>query len=174
MQKTIPLGHWIEEVYIADLPLLRKILAICQKSRKPSFWELMDPFVYLVYTSLTASRRLLRRLLASLNFTLDSEDLFCRYKRKKWFLWTMATAQAAENHGNEWGLTWFLRWGIYSSINCNLDPLTKLTNSSRSIQFKDISLWNIPKKWRRPPGTIISYAMKRGITFWVWWKVNKN
>ena len=28
----------------------------------------------------------------------------------------MAAAQAAENHGDEWGLTWYLRWGIYTSI----------------------------------------------------------
>ena len=28
----------------------------------------------------------------------------------------MAAAQAAENHGDEWGLTWYLQWGIYTSI----------------------------------------------------------
>ena len=27
---------------------------------------------------------------------------------KKWFLWTMPAVQAAENHGDEWGLTWYL------------------------------------------------------------------
>ena len=27
---------------IADLPLLRTVLAICLKSQKPSFWEVMD------------------------------------------------------------------------------------------------------------------------------------
>ena len=37
-------------------------------------------------------------------------------KWKKWFLWTMAAAQAAENHGDEWGLTWYFLWGIYTSI----------------------------------------------------------
>ena len=31
---------------IADLPLLRTLLAICQKSQEPSFWEVMDFFVY--------------------------------------------------------------------------------------------------------------------------------
>ena len=31
---------------IADLPLLRTLLAICQKSQEPSFWEVMDSFVY--------------------------------------------------------------------------------------------------------------------------------
>ena len=32
---------------IADLPLLRTLLAIHQKSRDPSFWEVMDSFVLL-------------------------------------------------------------------------------------------------------------------------------
>ena len=30
---------------IADLPLLRKLLAICQKSQELRFWEVMDSFV---------------------------------------------------------------------------------------------------------------------------------
>ena len=68
---------------IADLPLLRTLLAIHQKSRDPSFWEVMDSFVLVAYASLAASRTLFQRLLACLNFPLDSEDLFCCYKRKK-------------------------------------------------------------------------------------------
>ena len=59
---------------IADLPLLRTLLAIYQKSREPSFWEVMDSFVLLAYATLAASRTLLQRLLACLNFTLESED----------------------------------------------------------------------------------------------------
>ena len=39
---------------IADLPLLRTLLAIRQKSREPSFWEVMDSFVLLAYASLAA------------------------------------------------------------------------------------------------------------------------
>ena len=57
-----------------DLFLLRILLAICQKSQEPSFWELMDSFVLLAYTSLTASRTLLQQLLACLNFTFETED----------------------------------------------------------------------------------------------------
>ena len=68
---------------IADLPLLRTLLAIRQKSREPSFWEVMDSFVLLAYVSLAASRTLLQRLLACLNFTLESEDFPLWYKRKK-------------------------------------------------------------------------------------------
>ena len=54
---------------IADLPLLRTLLAIYQKSREPSFWEVIDSFVLLAYVSLAASRTLLQQLLACLNFT---------------------------------------------------------------------------------------------------------
>ena len=45
---------------LADLPLLRRLLAICQKSQEPSFWEVMDAFVLLAYASLAASRTLLQ------------------------------------------------------------------------------------------------------------------
>ena len=68
---------------IAESHLLRTLLAICQKSQEPSFWKVMDTFVLVAYASLAASRTLLQRLLACLNLTLDSEDLFCCYKQKK-------------------------------------------------------------------------------------------
>ena len=68
---------------IEDLPLLRTLLAIRQKSQEPGFCEVMDSFVLLAYASFAASRTLLQRLLASLNFTLESEDLSFWYKRKK-------------------------------------------------------------------------------------------
>ena len=53
---------------IADLHLLRTLLAISQKTLEPSFWEVLDSFALLAYASLTASRTLLQRLLACLNF----------------------------------------------------------------------------------------------------------
>ena len=81
---------------VADLPLLRTLLAICQKSWKPGFWEVIDSIVLVTYANLAVSRTLLQQLLACLNLTLDSEDLFCRYKWRKWFLQTMAAAEAAE------------------------------------------------------------------------------
>ena len=65
---------------IADLPLLRTLLAIRQKSREHSFWEVMDSFVLLAYASLAASRTLLQRLLAC---TLELKDFSPWYKRKK-------------------------------------------------------------------------------------------
>ena len=68
---------------IADLPLLRTLLAICKKSKQPSFLEVMVSFVLLAYASLAALRFLLQQLQACLNFTFDSEDLFFWCKRKK-------------------------------------------------------------------------------------------
>ena len=32
---------------MADLPLVKTLIAISQKSRKPSFWKVMDSFVLL-------------------------------------------------------------------------------------------------------------------------------
>ena len=72
----------LNKVGTADLPLLRTLLAIHQKSREPSSCEVMDSFVLVAYASLAASRNLLHRLLVCPNFTSDSEDLFCWYKRK--------------------------------------------------------------------------------------------
>ena len=101
---------------IADLPLMKRLLAICQKPREPGLWEVINSFVLLAYSSLAASRTLLQRSLICLNFSSDSVDSSFWYKRQKWFPWTMAEEQAAENHRDEWGLTWYLQWGIYTSI----------------------------------------------------------
>ena len=57
---------------ITDLPLLRTLLANRHESRQLSYWEVMDSFVLVGYASLAASRTFLQRLLACLNFPLDS------------------------------------------------------------------------------------------------------
>ena len=74
---------------IANLPLLRTLLAIRQKSQEPSFWEVMESFVLVAYASLAASRTFLQQLLACLNFTFDSEFYFVGTIKKNDFykLW---------------------------------------------------------------------------------------
>ena len=56
-------------------------------------------------------------------------------------------------------------------INSNLNPLTKFTSSSRSTEFKDILRWNISQMITKtiPISTriVISYAIKRGIPWWI-------
>ena len=98
---------------------------------------------------MTASRTLLQRLLACLNFTLDSEDLFCWYKRKKWLLWIMAAAQAAENHGDKWGLTWYLGWRIYTSIP-TWTHSQNLLAATEAMSLKIFS-YGTALKWSRRP-----------------------
>ena len=101
----------------------------------------MDSFVLVAYASLTALRTLLLWLLACLNFTLDSENLFCWYKWKNWFLRTMA---AALSSWKPWSWVRFdpilTMRDIY--INSNLNPLTEFTSSSRRTEFKNILPWN--------------------------------
>ena len=88
----------------------------------------------------------------------------------------MAETEAAENHEDEWGLTWYLQWGIYTSIPA-------WTHSQYSLAAAEPLGLKIPfhgtyLKWsqRLPVSTriVIGYAMKWGILFWVWWKVNGN
>ena len=118
----------------------RMLLAICQKSWEPGFWEMMDPFVLVASASLAAWRTILHQLLACVNFTLNSK-IYSVGKNKKRFIWTMAAAKAAENHGVEWDLTWYLQWG--SDTNFKLKLLSKFTSSSRRAEFKGILPWNI-------------------------------
>ena len=63
-------------------------------------------------------------------------------------------------------------------IKINLNPLTNFNCSSRSIHFKDIFPWNISQIITKTTSIctriVINYAMKQGILFWVYWKVNEN
>ena len=97
---------------IADLPLLRTLLAIRQKLQEPSFWEVMDYFVLLAYASFKNPFA----TIASLSELHFRSRRFILLVQKKWFLWTMAAAPAAGKHGDEWGLIWYFLWGIYTSI----------------------------------------------------------
>ena len=87
---------------------------------------------------------------------------------KKYFLWTMAALQAAENHINI----------IDTNINFSLKSLTKFTSSSRGTEFKDILPWNFSQTITEPIPIskiiVISYTMKQGILFWAYWNVNGN
>ena len=58
----------------------------------------------------------MQRLLACINFTLGSKNLFCCDKGNMWFLWTMTAVQAAENYGDEWSLTWYICWEIFNQF----------------------------------------------------------
>ena len=87
-----------------------------------------------------------KQLLACLNFTLDSNDLFCWCKQNNWYLRAMAAGQVAENHEDEWGLTWYFRWVIYPSIPTWTQSQNLLTAAEGpSLHFNSM---NYPS-WRR-------------------------
>ena len=69
----------------------------------------------------------------------------------------MAAAQAAEKHGDEWGLILVMR---DIKINSNLNPLTKVIRSSRSTEFKATFPWNISQMIMK----IIPISMRTVIT----------
>ena len=65
---------------IADLPLLRTLLAICQKCWQPSFSEVMDFFLLLAYASLAASRITITSL-SELYFRIRKFSLLIQTKK---------------------------------------------------------------------------------------------
>ena len=113
MQKTAPSGRWIEEVKYSRFTFVERTINNSPKHSRGKF-QGSDGFFWFGSICKFGTHSL--GLLACLNFTLNSEDLFCWHKEKKWFLSIMAATQADENHGDEWGLTWYFRWGIYTSI----------------------------------------------------------
>ena len=175
MQKKTPPRCWID----CRLTFVENTIGNSPKVLTAKFLGNNGSFVILAYASLAASRTLLQQLLACLNFTLESEDLSLWYKRKKWFLWIIVAAQAAENYGDEWRLTWYFLWGIYTLyIHSNPNPLTKFTSSSKTNKFKDILPWNISEMIMKsiPISTriVIGNAIKQGILLWIWWKVDRK
>ena len=110
---------------IVDLPLLGTLLAIHQKFWEPCFCEVIESL--LAYASLAASRTLFQWLLACLNFTLDSEDLFYELWQQHKQLKTMEMSE-----------TWPDIYDKRCIHQTSLNLLTKLTSSSRSTEFKGI------------------------------------
>ena len=75
---------------MVDLSLLRTLLAIRKKSREPNFCEVMD-FCFISICTFGTFKNPFATILTLLNFTLDSENLFCWYKRKKRFFWQLSS-----------------------------------------------------------------------------------
>ena len=113
---------------------------------------MIDSYVLLAYASLAASRTLLQQLLVYLNFTLDSEDLLCWYKWKKWFIWTMAGFDNWHTLHTYVCLlllvyTWF--WTCVCWQTCSFFPMFSksfqdFSGSSMFLLFKNLLLYIWP------------------------------
>ena len=110
---------------IADLTLLRTLLAIRQKSREPRFWEVIDSFVLLGHASLAASRNFLQ-----LSFRIRRFVLLVQTKKVISMNYDSITSSWKSWRWVRIDLIFSMR-DIY--INANLNPFTKFTSSSRII-----------------------------------------
>ena len=126
---------------IADLPLLRTLLAIRQKSREPSFWEVMDSCFISICKF--GSFKNPFATITSLS------ELYFRIRR---FMLLLQTKKVISmNYGSSTSSWKPWRWERLNPIftmrgiciNSNLKPLTKCTSGSRSTKFKYILPWNI-------------------------------
>ena len=161
---------------IADIPLLRTLLAICQKSRELSFWEVMDPFFSSIYKFGSFKN--------SFATITSLSELYFRFRR--FILLVQMKKVISMNYDSStscWKPWWWVRLDLIFPmrdiyINSNLNLLTKFTSSSRSTKFKDILPWNISQMITKTIPVsmriVISHTMKRSTLFWVYWKVNGN
>ena len=74
-----PLNTW----GVADLPLLRTLLAIRQKSQEPGFWEVMDSFDLVAHGSLAASRTFTSLFELYFRFRSDFYEIWQQHKQLK-------------------------------------------------------------------------------------------
>ena len=117
---------------IADLPLLRTLLAIHQKSWEPRFWEVMDSCFSRIckfgsfknpFATITS--------LSELYFWFRRFILLVQTKYEVWQQHKLLKTMKMR----KFDLILMMR-DIY--INSNLNLLTKFTSSSRITNFKDI------------------------------------
>ena len=101
---------------ITDFLLLLTLLIIRQKFREPIFWEAIWLWIWFWYDNLASLITDLQWFLASEKRSLLAVDWSRWYWWKKWFLWAIAAAQAGENQGDEWGLTWNFREGMNAEM----------------------------------------------------------
>ena len=152
---------------IADLPLLRTLLAIRQIPKEPSFWETKGScFINICKFDSFKNPFVKTTRLSELYFRFRIFILFIQMKEMVSMNYCSSTSSRKPGRWVRLGLILTTR-DIY--INSNLNPLAKFTSSSRSTEFKDILPWNISQMITKtvPISTriFISYAMKRGIPF---------
>ena len=154
---------------MADLPLLRTLLAICQKSWEPSFWEVMDSFVSLAHECLAASKILLQRLLVCLNFTFRRFTLFVQTKKVISMNYSSSTSSWKPSRWVRLELMLTMR---YICINSTLNHSQNSLAAAEALSLKISSHGTSLKYYKDHPIStriVISYMVKWAIPFWVWW-----
>ena len=142
--------------------MLRTLLTIRQKSLEPSFREVMNS----CFISMCEFGSFKKR------FSMISclYELYLRFR--KFILLIETNIVISMNYGSNTSNLKPWRW-----VRLDL-TLAKFISSSRNTEFNDIFSWKISQMIMKtiPISTTLvkSYAMIQGISFWVWWKVNRN
>ena len=146
----------LNRVGTADLPLLRTLLSICQKSWSPGFWEVINSCFNSIcmfgsfnnpFTTITS--------LSELYFRFRRFILFAQMKKSDFYeLWQQYKLLKTMEMSEVW-------------------PNTYNEGYIHQFQFEPTLLWNISQMTRKtiPISTriVVSFAMKQGISFWVCW-----
>ena len=173
MQKTTPLGHWIEEI---------QQIYLCWECNSPKvprakFLGSNGLFCFISICKLGSFKNPFATI-------TSLSELYLRIRR--FFSLVQTKKVISMNYGSStsnWKPWRWVRLDLIFSmrdmyINSNLSPLVKLTSSSRSTKFKDILSWNISQMIMKTVPIslriVISYAMKWAIMLWIWCKVNGN
>ena len=85
------------------------------------FWGDLELLCFIFIKKIDRFKSPFPKITSLSGLTLNTIDLHCYYKYRKWFLWVMLRIQAVVIHRNEWSLTWYFWWEIYTSIP-NLNP----------------------------------------------------
>ena len=128
---------------MVDLPLLRTLLAMCQKSQEPSFWEVIDSFFIIISICKYDSFKNLFATITSLS------ELSFRFRRFILLIQMKKVISMSYSSSSSSRKPW--RWVRLDMIltmrdiynNSNLNPLTKFTINSKSTELKDIFPWSI-------------------------------
>ena len=147
---------------VAYSPLFRILFPICEKPRQPNFWEVIhSDFISICKFGSFKNPFAKITSLSELYFRLRRFILMVPTKKVIYVSYDSNTSSYKPWRWVRFDLKFRMK-NIY--INSNLNPLAKLTNSSRRTEFKDILLRNISQMITRTipirARIVISQAMK--------------
>ena len=174
MQKAKISGHWISEDSI--LTFVENTISNSSKVQTAKFLGSDGLFCFISICQFSSFKNPFAMITSLSKLSLRSRRFILLVQMKKVFSINYGSSTSSLKPWRWCDFT-YLWWHTYIH-EFHPETILKFTNSSRSTKFKDIKHWNISQIITMTisisPRRIISYAMKWGILFWVWWKVNEN
>ena len=174
MQNKRLLSHWVEE--LKHIYLYIYLLAILKSPERAKFLGNHRLFCFISICNFGSFKNLFAMIISLC-------ELYFWFRKFALLLETKVISMSYRRRKSNWkpwrGERFYFIFTMKDiHINSNSNQFTKFTSSRRCTKFKDILTWNITQMiMKTVPISIriaISYAMKWGIIFWVWQKVNEN